>query len=144
MTTKEFIKRVEGLGFELEEHCGKLNVFGISPNGKKVVIARVEINKIMELSTNTMLWGVCGTWELFDLMVEYAETPVEERKEPEKYYLRAEGYGDEHGNYLNMRGGKVFFSDSPQTDRYQTQFTEYEIAQMPKWCQALEQVEVEE
>lgn len=137
MTTKEFIKRVERLGYRAVMRPNGVAV-KTTGNGTIAFICVSAEHKIDSYNALTI------SVELFDLMVEYAKTPVKEREEPEKYYLRAEGHEDEYGNYLNMRGGKVFISNSFTDSFCQTQFTEEEIAQMPKWCQALERIEVEE
>lgn len=137
MTTKEFIKRVEGLGYRAVVRPYGVIVKTIGNETIAFILASAEY-KID--SCNALTISV----KLFDLMVEYAKTPIVEREEVKKYYLRAEGHEDKYGNYLNLRGGKVFISGSLPDSFCQTQFTEAEIAQMPKWCQALERIEVEE
>ena len=83
MKTSEFIKRVEELGY---------------------VIKKVEFNKTIEVFEGQKYHG-CVTEkginvvrtnnaipnDLFNLIIEYAKTPLEEREEPKKYYIRPKG-----------------------------------------------------
>lgn len=86
--------------------------------------------------------------ELFDILVEYARTPVEERKK-EKYYLRLSIFGyDDEQNYLNLERdtGKYLFGSKKDIEGYQTQFSQKEIDEMKKKynLDSFEIVEVEE
>lgn len=136
MTTKEFIERVEKLGYFVE-FCGS----DIEVNYGGLKIAEVNAKEFMCLETNYYGWKHRGDAELFDIIVEYAKTPIAERDEV--YYLMANDYFDHGNNFLNLlRSTKSYALGSKgETDVFQTRFTEAEISQMPKWCQALERVE---
>ena len=82
MRTKEFIKRIEELGFRVREE--KANIDIIADN---FIIAEVSKNRLYCINTyNSVKVEWTNEKELFDLIVEYAKTPIEDRKE-EKYYL---------------------------------------------------------
>lgn len=129
MKTKEFIRRAKELGF----------VAGTHLDGNMAIFARdgviVFINEYMPygliMDTKHLKYL---TNELFDLCVEYAGTPIEEREEEEKFYLQKiesfydEGYDEEYA-YLNFnRIDNVFWlSDATYNSDDKTQFTQKEI-----------------
>lgn len=85
MKTKEFIKRVEELGFEYEK---AEEVYFIYDN-EGTEYASVCHTTPNQISNMERAWD----WldknvqeKLFDLLIEYAKTPIEDREE-EKYYL---------------------------------------------------------
>lgn len=84
MRTKEFIKRVEALGFGIKKESHYIRVLS-----NDFAIAVVYTNRIYCLNTYN---PICVEWrnedELFDLMVEYVSTPVDEREEEKKFLLR--------------------------------------------------------
>ena len=88
---------------------------------------------------------------MFNLLVEYGRTPIDEREEPQKFYLQLTtliAAGTE--NYLNYNtiNGSFLLSGRWQTPLYQTQFTQAEIDEMKeKFGDALsgfEKIPVEE
>ena len=86
MKTSEFIKRVEELGYEVD-NISFPTVLRIVA-GEDVWIASVETNALNKVDTR---YDANIPSELFDLLVEYAKTPLEEREEPKRYYLRPKG-----------------------------------------------------
>lgn len=71
--------------------------------------------------------------ELFDLCVEYARTPIEEREEEKKYYLKLPFDVRNEGFYLNYNNNYEtygFLSKFESSD-WKTQFTQREIDNMP-------------
>lgn len=77
MKTKEFIKKVKELGYETFEGVNKLY---IRVNG--ITLGFVGLKKMYYMNLEVELKG------LFDLCVDYVKTPIEEREEEKKYYLR--------------------------------------------------------
>lgn len=82
MKTKEFIKRAKELGFVARKHLDD-NMAIFAKDGVTVFInEHMPYGLIMDTKHLKYL-----TNELFDLCVEYARTPIEEREEEEKFYL---------------------------------------------------------
>jgi len=87
MKTKEFIKRVEEMGFDAEERGDEVYLYGRVPDGY------AKISKKFKYTINTFYREFMDLNEgerglLFDLIVEYISTPVDEREEEKKFYLR--------------------------------------------------------
>ena len=154
MKTSEFIARVKELGFRVRE-----KKFSVT-NEVWLIVCEVEHTKFIGVEKNTrylidmnyanfMFLDDDLKWELFNLAVEYARTPIDERKEEKKYYLRLSIFGyDDEQSYLNLERdtGKYLFGSKKNTERYQTQFTQKEIDEMKKRfnLDSFEIVEVEE
>lgn len=127
MKTNEFIKAVEELGFTtvITEHSISVN----NQDGKTLVHVRKD--KWLALDT---LWSLGVTEQLFDLAVDYAKTPIDEREEPKKYYLRHKYlHGNSTFNFLNLNKDRSFYSLSTNkcSAIYQTEFTQEEINDLP-------------
>ena len=128
MKTKEFIKRVEELGYDIE--ISEVDVF-IKYDG--YIIARISRTSPYTMSVYAAFRGRHAK-ELFDLCVEYAKTPIEERKDEEKFYLQKmksfyELEDDEWCMFLklDLDDSAFFLSDVGQYDNCKTQFTQKEI-----------------
>lgn len=128
MLTKDFVKEVEKLGLECSDcstiipiyHDGDL-VSLVSKNTKFLAGTAYESFKYLPKELQE---------KLYNLIDEYARTPLDEREEPQKYFLIFAALTDnEHFNYLNHNLKKDFLalSDRNQSDMYQTQFTQKEI-----------------
>lgn len=74
MLTKEFIRRVEDLGYEVNVSMFYSSIRSDFDNNVIGTISEKDVNRI---DTNGHF---PVAHDLFDLMVEYAKTPVEERK----------------------------------------------------------------
>ena len=86
MKTKEFIKRVKELGFEVRINSRTAYILN-----DKTTIVRVEIDKAFVIDCFYLLnWTLEEEIreKLFDLIVEYAVTPVKAREEEKKFYLK--------------------------------------------------------
>lgn len=128
MKTKEFIKRAKELGFVAGKHLDD-NMAIFAKDGVTVFInEHMPYGLIMD--TRHLKYV---TKELFDLCVEYAKTPIEEREEEEKFYLqKIESFYDadykEELAFLNVFNDKYFvLNNSKQENCYKTQFTQKEI-----------------
>ena len=85
MKTKEFIKRIEELGFEYEKAEEVYFIYDIEGT-EYASVCHTTSNQI---SNTRRAWDWLNKdvqEKLFDLLIEYAKTPIEDREE-EKYYL---------------------------------------------------------
>lgn len=84
MKTNEFIKRVEELGYYAHKIVTQIDIFA---NG--FIIAKVYTNRMYSINAFNFVniqWK--NQDKLFALIVEYASTPIDEREEEKKFYLR--------------------------------------------------------
>lgn len=120
MKTKEFIKRVEILGYEItkKQFIDGTDYFVIY-NSFGGTMCYVAINKLFEMNIRLDEYM---SEELFDLIVEYAKTPVEDRKEEKKFYLK-------HRYFEIAGGGRGFFTIDNESElpflRYKTSSDNY-------------------
>lgn len=128
MKTKEFIKRVEKLGYKIIETS--LYIF-VDKNG--AALAMISKEEQYKIETFNILGEACAD-ELFSICFEYARTPIDERGEEEKFYLKKiRSFYDRNYNegfdFLNFRkNGNCFCLHSfDETYKYKTQFTQREI-----------------
>lgn len=100
MKTKEFIKRVEELGFKVNRTAAQIDIIGHS-----FTIVRVYTNRMYAMNAFTFInieWK--NQDKLFDLIVEYAKTPIPDREEKEiKFCLK-------HRYFKTVNGDKKFFT----------------------------------
>lgn len=102
MKTKEFIKRVEELGFEYEKAEEVYFIYDYEGT-EYAAVCHTTPNQI---SNTERAWD----WldkdvqeELFDLIVEYARTPIEDREEEKRFCL-------EHKNQRSVDGSALYFT----------------------------------
>lgn len=127
MKTNEFIKAVEELGFITASTTKLIRV----KDQEGIGLVLVRKDKWLELDT---IWNQGIAEQLFDLAVEYAKTPIEEREEPKKYYLRHKYlHGDGGYNFLNFDkyDNDYLLSTNNNSPTYQTEFTQEEINNLP-------------
>lgn len=138
MTTKEFIKKVEELDFYVEESNFGIHIFEKNDKG---ICSFVSGTNVAALNTNFVSFRKLEDnlkQELLGLITEYAKTPIEDREEPKKYYLKIEiddqNFRCEISGYLNKCkvGGRYTLSSKGESLNYQTQFTQAEIDQIPE------------
>lgn len=128
MKTSEFKKRVEELGYSVIN-----SKYTIYVNKDEILLAIIEKGRQYKLETYN-LTAEQNAEELLDLCVEYAKTPINEREEEEKFYLKKmksfynEDYDEEYA-YLNVFTKSEYFmlNNSKQGNCYKTQFTQKEI-----------------
>ena len=110
MKTSEFIRRVGEKGYCIELLNGAIHIEGST----YIYLNQTNRFKVSEVSD-----------DLLDLIVEYAKTPIEERKEDKKYYL----YNPVQEAYFNYytKSKSYHWSNTTQLGGIQTQFTEEEI-----------------
>ena len=150
MKTKEFIKKVAELGYKINEK----NFFDsviclIISNSFDRKVGYVAKNKLFEMNIRS---DENMTEELFDLIVEYANTPVKDREEEKRYYLRHKWLNNKNTNYLHLNEENNFYDlsvyKSLEAWKAQLQFTEKEIEEIKEKFDTglsdFELVEVEE
>lgn len=152
MRTKEFIKRVEELGFWVEELNNIINVCE-----DKAGFYLVTIDKNYQYILNNMgnRYKNLDDYKKRDLLkvcYEYATTPVEEREQEKKFYLRHRWMkgSSKITNYLNLiiSTDDMLLSSEQQDESVKTQFTMEEIEEIKEKYKTdlsdFEIVEVEE
>lgn len=83
MKTKEFIKRVEELGYFVNSFKGYYEIRDVD----KVIIAVINKTIFLQFSTDYPGWDkLCDKdrKELYNLVIKYASTPIEDREEDTK------------------------------------------------------------
>lgn len=150
MKTKEFIKRVAELGYGVE--IGYFNVCVKRLRPDLMLIAKVnkkyqytaEMSSIYEEEDE-------NAKELFLLCAEYARTPIEDREEEKKFYLKISG-SFYTGDYVYLNFDKstnnYWLHNNHQSNMYKTQFTQKEIDEIKEKfntnLEEFEQIPVEE
>lgn len=100
MKIKEFIKRVEELGYLVNEGHVDWQISRIC-KGQDLLVAIVNKNNLSRISTDFGGWWDIPNEEkskLLDIIVEYAKTPIEDREEENKFYLRHKWFMTEFGD----------------------------------------------
>ena len=128
MKTKEFIKQVRSLGYEVNIKYSEMIISLASK-----ICVRIDLNRQFDIITYPENFGNNGH-RLFVICMEYARMPVEAREEEEKFYLQKmksfyENVYDEKDNFLNFGKSRniYFLFNKDQCDGCQTQFTQKEI-----------------
>ena len=123
MKTSEFIKRVEDLGYLVTKQTTRYVIEKSVSEELENYVADVDLRYRNTIRTNSV-----ENDELLDLIVEYARTPLEERKEPKRYYIRPKGMiilGGASFSY-NPYGEYWYLENDPSTD-HMTTFTIKEL-----------------
>lgn len=148
MLTKDFIKEVQELGLKTSE---KLNVISIYDGDFQVFC----VYKNVLFSVNTAYAAFYDLSEelkekLYSLIHKYISTPLDEREEPQKYYLKFKLRTNYSGDYLNLNTTFDWFeiSTKSNSDKFKTQFTKAEIDEIKERFNTslddFEQIRVEE
>lgn len=151
MTTNELIKKVEILGYEItkKQFFDGTNYFVIY-NSFGGAMCYVAINKLFEMK---ICLDKYMSEELFDLIVEYAKTPIEDREEEKKFLIQHKYLVSKNLLPVNLVWNKlkdVYRSINLNVDNhiYQAQFTFKEYEEIKKKLNTdladFELVEVEE
>lgn len=129
MKTNEFIEKVKDLGYgrlikesEIIILCKGWAICYVS---KDKMYSVNPIARILDENDTELLR------KLFELAFEYASTPINEREEEVKYYLRQRPilYLDSVLNY-GLRSERWFYSCKTQSSHTVTEFTEKEIEKL--------------
>lgn len=121
MKTKEFIERVEKIGYKTEKVYSFITIY--DPDNMDERVAVVSMRSERQLSISDAIYG------LTKLLITYADTPLAEREDDKKYYVKVfkSNFGYLNVNYVT---GRSIASNREQLLGYQTQFAENEIAQL--------------
>ena len=129
MKTREFIKEVEKLSLEFRI---TENEFTISICCGIVQVAYVSKCKIFSADTYYTYFDKLPEelkTKLYNLIDEYTRTPLDEREEPQKYYLRHKWFVGSHRTYLyfNIPENRYHLNGGINTKEIKSQFTQSEI-----------------
>lgn len=83
MKTKEFIERVENLGFYVDEERRTFSIYGSDDADDDNVLAFVDRYYPYQINTAFMGFNTSSNTakkELFKLLTDYASTPIDERE----------------------------------------------------------------
>lgn len=125
MKTSEFITKIKGMGYR-PSTSGRHILIYIEGYRTPMYVNTKRLNRINSDNLDVPT-------ELFDLCVEYARTPIEEREEEKKYYLKLPFQQENLFDYLNYNNDlkKYRFSNNEESIYYKTQFTQREIDNLP-------------
>lgn len=133
MKTKEFIKRVEGLGFEVKFFNNRIYILA-----NNFTISVAYINRERAINTyKPILIDFKNEDKLFDIMIEYAKTPIEDREEEKKFWIQHKFMVSKNLLPVNLVWNKlkdVYRSINLKVDNhiYQAQFTFKEYEEIKK------------
>ena len=105
MKTNQFIKEIKSMGSNVKELHYNLAIY----EGNYFTLAHVSKKEVGVLATDFPHFYNLEhdrKLRLLDLLIEYAKTPIEDRKEEEKYYYRLKGFGEE--GYLNREVADIY------------------------------------
>lgn len=147
MKTKEFIKRVEELGFWVKVNDSQIRILA-----NDFIISVIYIGREYMINTyKPVSIAFRNEDELFDLIIKYAKTPVEDRKEEKKFYLRHmyfKNWNDRHYFTFDYIHKCAYVRSKLSTCKAMQQFTEKEIEEIKEKFNTdlsdFELVEVEE
>ena len=127
MKTNEFIKRVEELGYDIKLRNDYIQIIR-----DEFVAVVVYINVMYSITFHQIIKNSWNNGDkLFDLIVEYAKTPVDEREEEKKFYLRHRWFKPSPlcKNYLNYWIGneEYWLEYKNESEDVKTKFTLKEI-----------------
>lgn len=104
MKTKEFIKRVKELGYCIGDSEDSLDYFDIFTPASKTLAA--SVSKRYRFRQSTVQYVLNINKELFDLIIEYSKTPIEDREENKEVI----------SNRVNTNGSILSIGKCPKCD----------------------------
>lgn len=130
MKTKEFIKRVEELGLCVEK---SFDYIAIKANYRIIAIVDMKLmHSFNILGEFKIEWK--KECELFDLIIKYAKTPIDEREEEKKFYLKHRYFkctnGDSRYFQIYEPNGTPWLNAMYTVIGYKKQFTLEEIGEI--------------
>ena len=131
MKTKQLIKEVKSMGFDVVESHYLLTIL----DDNETLIGAVSKEEFAGLVTNYPGFyrlDYNSKIRLLNLLSKYAKTPIEDREEEEKYYLRQKGIGSWSFLNFNITSQEYTVSGKKDDYTYKTQFTQSEIDSMPE------------
>lgn len=133
LTTKKFIKEVQNLGFATAEY---MNIILIRHESREVAL----IGKCKIFCVNTEYPSFNNLPEelkekLYNLIDNYTRTPLEDREEPQKFYLKFDIKSSDSYHYLNYKeflNSIEIHNKVNNLNGYKTQFTQKEVDELKK------------
>lgn len=104
----------------------------------------------MSIDPGALYFNVEARQEIFEALYELSKTPIEERQDVKKYYLKHRFLEDGSRSYLNSdyRFQELYLNGNDQFEEIQTQFTQEEIDEIKEKYKTtlddFEQIEAEE
>ena len=133
MKYSEFKQVVEELGYTFFENKYEVRILDKGAC-KLIIIDKTDTHVIDPNNVSYITLSHKDKTELLDLACELAKTPLAEREEEKRYYLRLATKIDvyEDRRYLNMDipNEKYTLSENKDDAYYKASFTESEIAEM--------------
>lgn len=135
MKTKEFIKAAEDFGLVVKENQGWFSLVrncGIGVNSYTLDMCQIskEDEYLMNINYPELKKISRGDRKFFiDICYEYTSTPIKEREEEKKYYLKHKWLIDGERRYLNLYVYKNEYEINSDANlaEFKTQFTQAEI-----------------
>lgn len=130
MKTKDFLREVEKLGFKVLRSRKSFLIYY-----EKYLVSYVFINERFHTGMTCEFSEYLSEElkeKLYNLIDEYARTPLDEREEPEKFYLKINMMTRNRCDYLNYYKEEDILMLDVRLETYyaQTQFTQKEIDEM--------------
>lgn len=133
LTTKKFIKEVQNLGFATAEY---MNIILIRHESREVAL----IGKCKIFCVNTEYPSFNNLpkelkEKLYNLIDNYTRTPIEDREEPQKFYLKFDIKSSDSYHYLNYKeflNSIEIHNKVNNLNGYKTQFTQKEVDELKK------------
>ena len=128
MKTSELIKKVEEFGNGLSVVLINKTLMLFADNGQTLICTVDETiitTQKERFAVNSLISNA------IELMFEYAKTPLEEREEEKRYYLRTPTTFNENTVVLNYYKNYYLFAGKLEDAGYKTKFTQKEIDAMP-------------
>lgn len=127
LTTKEFIKEVQELGLKTLEKSDSILIYD-----GYYQAACVYKNELFSINTSYAAFDNLSEElqeKLYSLIDEYASTPIDEREEQERFFLKFKIKTDDDCNFLNYdkNDDEPTLDNSLETSNFQTRFTQKEI-----------------
>ncbi len=127
LTTKEFIREVQELGLKTSEKSDSILIYD-----GYYQAACVYKNELFSINTSYAAFDNLSEElkeKLYNLIDEYARTPLDEREEQERFFLKFKIETDDNCNFLNYdkNDDEPTLDNSLETNASQTRFTQKEI-----------------
>ena len=127
LTTKEFIREVQELGLKTSEKSDSILIYD-----GYYQAACVYKNELFSINTSYAAFDNLSEElkeKLYSLIDEYARTPLDEREEQERFFLKFKIETDDNCNFLNYdkNDDEPTLDNSLETNASQTRFTQKEI-----------------
>lgn len=140
MKTKEFIEEIKQMGFKTLEDEQYIEVMLQGSSMRLAIVSKDEIYSVRTTYTSFENLDDRVQSKLFELISKYSSTPIQDREDQKKYYLKVYGskyHYDQSDCYLNKHNSfdppKYSYqnNDESKIQQIQTMFTDDEIEDIP-------------